>query len=167
MHEYHPDGAHVVLYTDENEILLYKRDRDKLDGSPLMHPSYWSCFGGGMDDQDGGVPIKTACRELEEELEGYQLAADLLRPLCRVKVVRPTRFPVVHYFAAPLNRKISEIRLKVEGNGLGLFSHAQIDYLPVRPEDRLAIERFFQGPEFGYLPHSVACDPSKEVAANA
>ena len=25
MHEYHPDGAHVVLYTDENEILLYKR----------------------------------------------------------------------------------------------------------------------------------------------
>ena len=123
------------------------------DGSDLFYGGYWALFGGGIDEgSDGGDPRRAACRELGEELDGIELGPDSLEPVCCVRVVRSTRLPVVHYFAAPLGRRVSEIRLKTEGDGLGLFSRAQIDHLPVRPEDRLAIERFFQGPEFGYLP---------------
>ena len=141
-----PGGAEILLHTADGQVLLHKRDKN----API-YKGYWALFGGRMEPSDNGDPGKTACRELREELCGFQLSPDSLQPLCRVKVVRGNEFPVVHYFVALLNVTISGLSLKNEGDAIGLFSSEEIDRLPMRPEDKLAVERYFQGEEFGYV----------------
>ena len=144
MDEY--SGAHIVLYTEHERILLCKRD----DQAPNF-PGYWSLFGGGTEAQDAGDPRRTACRELGEELAGLELTPPSLEPLCSVRSVRGSGLRIVHYFKASLTCALSELRLKDEGDALGLFTSAELDHLPVRSWDRLAIYKYFQGSEFGYL----------------
>ena len=144
MDEY--SGAHIILYTEDERILLCKRD----NRAPNF-PGYWSLFGGGTEAKDAGDPRRTACRELSEELEGLELKPVYLEPLCRVRSVRGSGLRIVHYFKARLTCELSELRVKDEGDALGLFVSAELDHLPVRPWDRLAIYKYFQGCEFGYL----------------
>ena len=147
-----PDGAHVVLYTTDKRILLYKRDLCKRDGSPLIHPGHWALFGGEIEcGRDGNDPQRADSNELRDELAGYESEPDSFEPLCCIRVTRPNRHPLIHYYTAPLDRTIYQLTLREEGSGLGLFSQEEIDHIPIRPEDRLAIERFFQGPRFGYV----------------
>ena len=108
-------------------------------------------FGGSTEAKDAGDPRRTACRELSEELEGLELTPVHLEPLCSVRSIRGSGLRIVHYFRASLTRQMSELRLKDEGDALGLFTSAELDHLPVRPWDRLAIYRYFQGREFGYV----------------
>lgn len=39
----------------------------------------------------------------------------------------------------------------LEGEGLALFTHDEMDYLHLRCHDRIALERHFQGNKFGFL----------------
>lgn len=139
-------GAHIVLYTLEQAILLHKRDRNAPN-----YVGYWALFGGMKEEQDGETPERTAVRELSEELTGYKLAPGSFGRLCTVKAVHGSRRPLIHYFQAQLVSEICDLQLGKEGDGFGLFTHNELDFLPLRPPDRLAIERYFQGSDFGYV----------------
>lgn len=148
-----PAGAHVVLYRSlatasepALAVLLCKRTLD----AP-SHPGQWSLFGGKTEAGDAS-PIRTAVREVAEEL-GIGLDPRRVRPLGEVAVPRDGGPLVVAYFCAPLDCDMSQLTLRlqpdsciVEGEGLGWFTAEEIGRLPVRPEDRVAIDRFFAGP---------------------
>ena len=143
------DGACVILFT-ENKVLLQKRD-----SRPPRDADKWAIFGGRFEP--GETPVAAVCRELQDEL-GYELTPAELEPLGRFRVPRETRWCLVHYFKAPLNRDLWQIlvglgrarSLEREGDGIALFSHDEVDYLRLRCEDRVALERHFQGRAFGF-----------------
>jgi 8-oxo-dGTP pyrophosphatase MutT (NUDIX family) len=64
-----------LYHPPTGRMLLQHRD----DATPA-HPNHWGLFGGGAEDQDGGHPAATWCRELREEL-GVELAPDRAIPL--------------------------------------------------------------------------------------
>ena len=136
-----PDGAGVILYTAD-KVLLHKRDEH-----PSQFPNYWGVFGGQMEPQE--TPVAAAARELQEEL-GVRASTGQLEPLTCVRVVRGTERPIKHYFRKPLTWALADLRLG-EGEGFALFSHAELDGLVLVCEDRLALEKHFQGPGFGYI----------------
>jgi 8-oxo-dGTP pyrophosphatase MutT (NUDIX family) len=147
-----PAGAHVVLYRyvptgskPALAVLLCKRTLD----AP-SHPGTWSLFGGKTEANDASA-IRTALREVAEEL-GIGLDPRRVRPLGDVSVPRDDAPHTVAYFCAPLDCDMSQLTLRlqldsciVEGEGLGWFTAEEIGRLPVRPEDRVAIDRFFAG----------------------
>jgi 8-oxo-dGTP pyrophosphatase MutT (NUDIX family) len=150
-----PKGAHVVLHrlvkTNSDPVravLLCKRTLD----API-HPGYWGLFGGTRSRNKDANARATATREVWEELK-LPLSPVDLTPLCRVKVVRGGRTPLVEYFTCPADYGMDELTLqgkdetgkekKVEGEGLGWFTAEEIHHLTVRPEDRIAINEFFK-----------------------
>jgi 8-oxo-dGTP pyrophosphatase MutT (NUDIX family) len=145
-----PDGASVILYTN-NKVLLHKRD-----SRPRLFPNRWSIFGGGIEPDE--TPEETACRELKDEL-GYQLSPQGLEPLGRFRVCLPSHRYIVHYFRAELAQDIWDILLTLnvvdhperEGEGIALFSHDEIDYLNLVCQGRVALERHFRGKDFGFI----------------
>ena len=145
-----PDGAAVILYTPD-QVLLQKRDR-----RPRRFPGRWAVFGGGI--QPGENAETSACREMQEEL-GLSLTPQDLELLGRFQVIGPNNDPVVHFFRAPLRPEFWDLllalprspRLDLEGEGLALFTHDEMDYLHLRCHDRIALERHFQGRKFGFL----------------
>lgn len=145
-----PDGAGVILYTAD-QVLLQKRDR-----RPRLYPGRWAIFGGGL--QDGEPPDQAACREVAEEL-GYTIRPEELELLGRFQVTGASRNSLVHYYRCPLTRSWWDLvlalrhapNLELEGDGLALFTHEELDYLHLRCPDRMALERHFQGPGFGFI----------------
>lgn len=59
----------VLLYTVKNDQVYFLLGKDRQDGS-------YSDFGGRSEDQDGGDPRATACREFYEETAGAVLDLD-------------------------------------------------------------------------------------------
>ena len=145
-----PDGASVILYTEE-QVLLYKRD-----GHPMLFPHRWAIFGGGIES--GESPEQTVCRELGVEL-GYSLIPDDLELLGRSRVIESSHNYLVHYFRSKLNQGLWDILLNLhsvvglerEGEGIALFSHKEVDFLHLTCQDRLALERHFRGNDFGFI----------------
>ena len=145
-----PDGAAVILYTGA-QVLLQKRDH-----RPRRFPGRWALFGGGI--QPGEDPEFSACRELQEELGIHLLPRDL-EPLGRFQVIGTVNDPVVHFFRAPLTVGFWDLllalsqssKLDLEGEGVALFTHEEVDYLHLRCHDRIALERHFQGSRFGFI----------------
>jgi 8-oxo-dGTP pyrophosphatase MutT (NUDIX family) len=145
-----PDGTSVILYTN-SKVLLHKRD-----SWPRLFPNRWSIFGGGI--KPGEASEETACCELKDEL-GYQLSLRDLEPLGRFRACLPSHRYIVHYFRAKLTQDIWDILLTLnaidhperEGEGIALFTHDEIDYLNLVCQDRVALERHFQGNDFGFI----------------
>ena len=143
-----PDGACAILYTG-SKVLLQKRDH-----RPSRFPNRWAIFGGEIEPDE--TPEETVCRELRQEL-GYQLSPNDLEKLGQFRVCVATHWPVVHYYRAALTRDLWDLLLELpkelegEGDGLALYSHDEIDCLNLRCEDRVALERHFQGHEFGFI----------------
>ena len=145
-----PDGASVILYTDER-VLLYKRD-----GRPMLFPHCWAILGGGIET--GESPEETACRELRVEL-GYSLIPDDLELLGQLRVIESSYNYLVHYFRSKLKQDFwdilinlhSVVGLEREGEGIALFSHDEVDSLYLTCQDRLALERHFRGHDFGFI----------------
>ncbi|MFQ6026570.1 MAG: NUDIX domain-containing protein [Dehalococcoidia bacterium] len=145
-----PDGAAVILYTPD-QVLLQKRDR-----SPRRFPGRWAVFGGGI--QPGETPESSACREVGEEL-GLSLKPEDLELLGRFQVIGLNNDSVVHFFRAPLRLGFWDLllalpqapRLDLEGEGLALFTHDEVDNIHLRCHDRIALERHFQGRKFGFI----------------
>ena len=145
-----PDGASVILYTDQ-QVLLYKRD-----GHPRLFPRRWAIFGGGIEA--GEIPEETACRELRVEL-GYSLIPGDLELLGRCRVIEPPHNYLVHYYRSKLNQDYWNILVNLhrvvglerEGEGIALFSHDEADCLLMSCPDRLALERHFRGHDFGFI----------------
>lgn len=145
-------GAHVVFHrllrtgsgSSLSAVLLCKRTLD----APT-HPGHWALIGGTLED--GEEPAAGALREVEEELviSPRELA---LAFLCDIRIRRGEDSEIgVRYFTAPLNLGMDELTLrfnpvdgKVEGEGLGWFTAEEIHHLPLRPEDRVALQRFFE-----------------------
>ena len=126
-----------------NAVLLVKRSQTE-----GMHPGYWGLVGGTMGDRE--EPVETAVRKANEEL-GLKLTEYDLRWLCDVKIRR--RNDVVgatQCFSSLLDREMDALVLqrqknkKVEGEALGWFTAEEIHHLMVRPEDRIAVNTFFQ-----------------------
>ena len=136
-----PDGVGVVLYHGR-KVLLQKRD-----DRPKLFPNYWVIFGGEIKHCE--KPKEAACREIKEELD-YKLDPASLRCLGIVKVLRDCSYPIMHYFSAPLTCELRELRL-AEGNGLAYFYQEELPLSPMRPEDRLALEKHFQTLGFGWV----------------
>jgi 8-oxo-dGTP pyrophosphatase MutT (NUDIX family) len=147
------NGAHVVFHrllrTSSASfvcaVLLYKRTQD----AP-MHPGYWGLVGGKLDD--GEEPLAGALREVNEEL-GILASEVTLELICDVRIQRDTDSCEIgaRYFAAPLNLGMDKLTLrynseegKVEGEGLGWFTAEEIHHMWLRPEDRVAVEKFFE-----------------------
>ena len=146
-------GAHVVfnrllrVNIDSSicAVLLCKRTQD----AP-MHAGYWALIGGKLDP--GEEPALGALREVEEEL-GIPRTELTLQFLCDVRVQRngnPCEIGA-RYFAALLDRGMDNLTLtyspaeqKVEGEGLGWFTAEEVNHMWLRPEDRVAIEKFFE-----------------------
>lgn len=145
-----PDGASVILYTDQ-QVLLYKRD-----DQPTLFPRRWAIFGGGIEA--GESPEQTVCRELGVEL-GYSLVPSDLEVLGRSRVIEHPHNYLVHYFRSKLNQNYWDILLNLhtvvglerEGEGIALFSHDEVDFLLLSCQDRLALERHFRGHDFGFI----------------
>ena len=145
-----PDGAAVILYTGD-QVLLQKRDHQ-----PRRFPGSWALFGGGI--LPGEDPKLSACRELREEL-GLTVPPNELEPLGRFQVIGRNNDPVVHFFRARLTMSFWELLLALsqasgldlEGEGVALFTHDEVDSLRLRCHDRIALERHFQGPRFGFI----------------
>ena len=145
-----PDGAAVILYTPD-QVLLQKRDHN-----PPRFPGRWAIFGGGI--QAGETPEASACREMREEL-GLSLTPQDIELLGRFQVIGRNNDPVVHFFRAPLREGFWDLllalsrsyRLDLEGEGLALFTHSEVDCLHLRCHDRIALERHFQGRKFGFI----------------
>lgn len=146
-------GAHVVFYrllransaSSVCAVLLYKRTQD----AP-MYPGYWGLIGGTLEN--GEEPLAGALREAAEEL-GLMATGITLELLCDVRIKRDTDPHEVgaRYFAAPLNLGMDQLTLrynpeerKVEGEGLGWFTAEEIRHMWLRPEDRAAVEKFFE-----------------------
>jgi 8-oxo-dGTP pyrophosphatase MutT (NUDIX family) len=146
-------GAHVVLHrllkTNAASlipaVLLYKRTQD----APV-HAGYWGLVGGTLDE--GEEPAAGVLRELEEEL-GILASEIVLEPLCDVRIRRDADpgETGARYFAASLDLGMDRLTLrynsaegKVEGEGLGWFTAEEIHHVWLRPEDRIAVEQFFQ-----------------------
>ena len=144
-------GAHVILHrmvaTGRNQILvvlLHKRTQD----APT-YPGYWGLFGGGLDGQDHGNALEAVKRELAEELEGGDQAAEYVTELCRVPIAREGQTFAIQYYRAPLNADMDKLRLKrtnnkVEGEGIAWFTAEEIHHLWLRSEDRIALRKFFE-----------------------
>lgn len=115
-----------------------------------MHAGYWGLIGGTLDAAE--EPASGALREVEEEL-GILQTEITLQFLCDVRIQRnadPCEIGA-RYFAAPLDRGMDKLTLrynaaerKVEGEGLGWFTAEEIDHMWLRPEDRAAVEKFFE-----------------------
>jgi len=146
-------GAHVVFHrllrtrsvSSVCAVLLCKRTED----API-YAGYWGLIGGTLDD--GEEPASGALREVEEEL-GIPRTELTLQFLCDVRVQRnadPCEIGA-RYFAAPLDRSMDKLTLtynsaerKVEGEGLGWFTAEEIHHMWLSPEDRVAVEKFFE-----------------------
>jgi 8-oxo-dGTP pyrophosphatase MutT (NUDIX family) len=148
-------GAHVVFHRlvkasrvtarDESVqvVLLCKRTQD----API-HPGYWALFGGKLKRPDE-QPKEAAKREVEEEL-GLILDATRLENLGELVIVaRADGTSAVQYFQYLLDYDLNKLTLRphpggiVEGEGLGWFTAEEIHHLMIRPEDRIAVDRFF------------------------
>ena len=167
------EGAHVVLHgllkTSKDcpnckrkskdyiqAVLLCKRTQD----API-HPGYWGLFGGTVDNKDK-TPLETAYREVCEELavigaDGKELQKEELRKI--LKIEKPYDVPIRHengkgfvrYFSSLLDIGMDKLLLrknedgnKVEGEGLGWFTAEETHHLLMRPEDRVAVIKFFK-----------------------
>jgi len=146
-------GAHVVFHrllrtnpvASVCAVLLCKRTQD----APT-YPGCWALIGGKLEN--GEEPLAGALREVEEEL-GISLSETTPELLCDVRVQRNAdRHPIgARYFAVPLSLGMDNLTLKynseeqkVEGEGLGWFTAEEIHHLRLRPEDRVALEQFFE-----------------------
>jgi ADP-ribose pyrophosphatase YjhB (NUDIX family) len=145
-------GAHLVFHRclkasrkGEPEqfvpaVLLCKRTLD----APT-EPGQWSLFGGMLHVKHGEDSKSAAIREVREELHVHLDAHDL-EELCRV----PAEDPVIVYYTYHLNWDLDRLTLqrspegKVEGEGIGWFSRAEVDHLAVRLNDRIAVADFFK-----------------------
>ncbi len=111
-------------------------------------------------DRDDKAALK---RELitEKELqvtglseEEYERLLQNAKRFTNVLVIRHDRKKLIRYFKAHLEKDVDLLQLgrnpkstekKVEGEGLGWFIQEEIHHLWLRPEDRIALGRFFQG----------------------
>lgn len=147
-----PAGAHVILYRllkagnchSVRAILLCKRTLD----API-HPGYWGLFGGTVKKNES--PKQTVQRELKEELTANKIdfGKYKMKKVHYVDIVRENGKHIIRYFSASLEIDMDELSLrrwqgKVEGEGLGWFTAEEIHHLEVRPEDRAAINYFFE-----------------------
>ena len=153
-------GAHIVLHKlvrtgkykknmkciqDEIQaVLLCKRTQD----AP-MHPGYWSLFGGKLKPKE--EPEQAVRRELEEELEITGQSLQGMKQLCNVSITRKQGTRSISYLSSPLDVYMDGLRLKrnkkekkVEGEGLGWFTAEEVHHLTMRPEDRIAVTKFFR-----------------------
>jgi len=115
-----------------------------------MHAGYWGLIGGTLNDSED--PMSGALREVEEEL-GISQTEISLNFLCDVRIQRNAN-PIeigARYFTAPLERGMDRLALKynseeekVEGEGLGWFTAEEVHHMWLRPEDRIAVEKFFE-----------------------
>ena len=150
-------GAHVVFYkslyvgercnneTGKKEkdfvqaVLLCKRTQD----API-HPGYWALFGGNIEEE----PEDGVFREVKEELRICIIIEDM-ESLCEIEIKREKK-SWIKYFAYQLNNDMDTLQLrknkegKVEGEGLGWFTAEESHHLVMRPEDRIAVAKFFQ-----------------------
>jgi len=147
-----PEGAHVVFYRllktgdchSIQAVLLCKRTQD----API-HPGYWALFGGKVEKKE--QPNQAVRREVVEELEvtGVDLKRLKMKKLCRpVAIRRENGKRLIVYFSSPLDIGMDKLRLKskskIEGEGIGWFTAEEIHHLMMRPEDRIAVTKFFQ-----------------------
>jgi 8-oxo-dGTP pyrophosphatase MutT (NUDIX family) len=156
-----PKGAHVVFHRliktrpiccqDSNEykihmiraVLLCKRTTD----API-HPGSWSLIGGTVDNNES--PRETAAREVAEELEIARDHSLDMKFLVDVTVSRRGGPCTIRYFESQLDADMDDLKLKrqqdsgkVENEGLSWFTAEEIHHLPMRPEDRMAVNKFF------------------------
>src|SRR5262245_6397840 len=146
-------GAHVIFHRllrttsiwSVCAVLLCKRTQD----AP-MYAGYWGLIGGTLDH--GEDPASGALREVEEEL-GIPRSGLALQFLCDVRIQRKADLCEIgdRYFTAPLDRGMDKLTLaynsaerKVEGEGLGWFTAEEVSHMWLRPEDRAAVEKFFE-----------------------
>jgi 8-oxo-dGTP pyrophosphatase MutT (NUDIX family) len=125
--------------------LLCKRTQD----APT-YPGYWALIGGKLND--GEEPAAGALREVEEEL-GISSTEIALKSLCDVRIQRKVASGELgaRYFVATLDLGMDKLALRynaeeglVEGEGLGWFTAEEVHHMRLRPEDRVAVGKFFE-----------------------
>ena len=150
-----PAGAHVIFHRllkaskrqSIQVVLLCKRTQD----API-HPGLWALFGGTVNS--GENPEDTVLREIKEELEicdkeKYPKISNF-RKLDPVPIGREDGKRLIAYYSCLLEVDMDKLRLikrsgkKIEGEGLAWFTAEEIHHLTVRPEDRVAINKFFK-----------------------
>jgi 8-oxo-dGTP pyrophosphatase MutT (NUDIX family) len=124
--------AAVILYQGER-VLLQHRD----DLPDIAWPNHWAIFGGRIED--GETPEEGALREIEEELE-LRLAPPLALVHQGIDGIRE-RF----VYAARLLVPLESLTL-LEGQGMALLSHAEMEAYPLAPAHRVILNQFFARP---------------------
>jgi 8-oxo-dGTP pyrophosphatase MutT (NUDIX family) len=134
-------GAHVVFFRKlrnrrgslARAVLLMKRTQD----AP-SHPGHWGLVGGTLEPDE--TPREGLVREIHEELEHRRRVR--LQPLWHTANLT--------YYKAHLPEDLDTLRLKrstaedkVEGEGLAWFTEAEVRRLPMRREDRVAVQKYF------------------------
>jgi 8-oxo-dGTP diphosphatase len=110
-------GTSVILQSKDGKFLLQLRDNKK----EIQSPNKWSFFGGGVEK--GESPVKTAVREMNEELELKLKEKNL--SLVSLKKSRTHK----HYLFLS-KTKINPSKLVLhEGQAMRLFSRKEIIFL--------------------------------------
>ncbi len=112
-------------------VLLQKRD----DKAP-HHPGIWTIFGGGMEPEDGGDPVKTFIREVKEEM-GLNIQREEIKPLCDYFVPSYNTYRYVYYVEKSIPK--SEITVG-EGEEFDWWSFEEAEKLELGPKTREDLE---------------------------
>lgn len=141
-------------------ILLFKRGQ-----TAPVHARLWSLVGGKPKKKPKETPEEAAIREMKEELkicdESKYPKKGTLKNLAEVGIVRQDGKQWIKYFSFQLDLEMDRLRLRrsapeekelrkhfpyglVESEGLSWFTAEEIHQLPMRPEDRIAINKFFE-----------------------
>jgi 8-oxo-dGTP pyrophosphatase MutT (NUDIX family) len=150
-----------IVHDSVQAILLFKKGQ-----TAPVHAGLWSLVG-GKPEKDETDPKVTAIREMREELRicddlKYPKECDL-EDLPPVPVKRQNGKERIMYFSFQLDLDMDTLKLErtkpeklpkesrecfpeglVESEGLSWFTAEEVHHLPMRSEDRIAINEFFR-----------------------
>ena len=128
------EGALFTLIDTTGRILLQHRT----DDAPIL-PGHWAFFGGGLEP--GESAEQALAREAAEELEIVLPTMDCLGRFGVRFLGQSVRF---HLFVGPLTHTPAGLAARQrEGQGLGLFSAAEVSGLAMAAHDRAFAIRIF------------------------
>ena len=121
MDEAYSYACGLLYHVGSRQVLLHHRD-----ANAPTNPNTWALIGGGREPEDGGDPVLTWMREVEEEI-GVVLERDLIRFLADYLKPGTRRRRCVFYYEWP---SLDTEFVIGEGDGVGWVTVEEALALP-------------------------------------
>lgn len=130
--------VNIILYNESNEVLIQQRT----DDAPI-YPSFYSLFGGKVDD--GESPKSAAIRECEEELE-YKM----LNPTLVVHDFHDSEHGGREKYIYAEKYDSNQKMVLHEGQGMKWVSEEELENIEMIPHDKHYLREIFKN-NFRYI----------------